>query len=136
MSDAVIVSPDGEEKKMLIEIANNIIKQIGCLYGREAFYRKALCAELVYNKYNACQEVSHPVYYKLCSGNQATSIGNIFIDIMCDDFFLELKNTKTITAKDRAQCKLYCRILKKRGYLLNFSVEGTVVIEEFQWTQH
>ena len=131
MSDEVIVSPDDEEKKMLIEIANNIVDQIGCLYGREAFYKKALCAELVYKKYNACQEVSFPVYYKLCSGSQTTSIGNIFIDIMCDDFFLELKNTKTITPKDRAQCKLYCRILKKRGYLLNFSVGGQVIVEEF-----
>lgn len=131
MSDEAIASPDDDEKKMLIEIANNIVDQIGCLYGREAFYKKALCAELVYNKYNACQEVSYPVYYKLCSGSQTTSIGNIFIDIMCDDFFLELKNTKTITPKDRAQCKLYCRILKKRGYLLNFSVGGQVIVEEF-----
>lgn len=131
MSDEAIASRDDDEKKMLIEIANNIVDQIGCLYGREAFYKKALCAELVYNKYNACQEVSCPVYYKLCSGSQTTSIGNIFIDIMCDDFFLELKNTKTITPKDRAQCKLYCRILKKRGYLLNFSVGGQVIVEEF-----
>lgn len=131
MSDEAIASRDDDEKKMLIEIANNIVDQIGCLYGREAFYKKALCAELVYNKYNACQEVSYPVYYKLCSGSQTTSIGNIFIDIMCDDFFLELKNTKTITPKDRAQCKLYCRILKKRGYLLNFSVGGQVIVEEF-----
>jgi GxxExxY protein len=132
MSDEVNDSTEDDVKQVLLDIGKQIVLQLGTLYGRESFYKKAICAELFHRGYNACQEVSYPIYYQLCNSDSTTTVGNIFVDIVCSSFFLELKNVRTISSNHRSQAKLYSRILRKPGYLMNFSVDGCVVVERVE----
>lgn len=115
----------------LRRIANHIKTTLGCMYGREAFYQRALAAELTILQWDVSVEASMPIVYTTLQGNMI-SVGNIFIDIIAKHqhhgkFFIELKNVKHITDKHRQQARFYARSLGVNGYILNFSTDDDVI---------
>ena len=120
-----------EMRSELTRIANHIKNTLGCLYGREAFYQRALAAELTLMQWDVSVEASTPIIYNTLQGTML-SVGNIFIDIIAEHqhygkFFIELKNVKHITDKHRQQAKFYARSLGIRGYILNFSTDDDAI---------
>ena len=109
-------------------ICERVQQQLGCLHGRESFYKKAIAAELIVKGYNVKVECAVPVEYTTLA-KVNISVGNVYIDIACDTFFIELKNVKNILATHLNQCKLYSKLTGKKGYLINFS---TMPNEEIQ----
>jgi len=133
--------PDSTEndgmRSELTRIANHIKTALGCMYGREAFYKRALAAELTMMQWDVSVEASMPVVYTTLQGNMV-SVGNIFIDIIAEHqhhgkFFIELKNVKNITSKHIQQAKFYARSLGINGYVLNFTTENhTIEIQHIE----
>ena len=104
----------------LMQIGKRVKKQLGSLYGREKFFQKAFQAELLsISNMNSCVEYAHPVYYTATNGC-TVSVGNIFVDVVTPEFFIEFKNCKEITDNHKRQACFYANILNKRGYIINF----------------
>ena len=117
-----------KEKEMLLKIANSIIQQLGPIHGRESFYQKAFFFELQCRGISAQIEAPYSVVYTTSSGT-TVSVGNVFVDIVTDHFFIEFKNSLKITCNNLLQCEFYKKLIGKRGYLINFSTNKDVIIE-------
>ena len=119
------IDKDGEE---IGNIALRIYNQLGPLYGREKFYHKAFVAELISEGKNAQSEAPLAVEYTTRKGN-LVSVGTMYLDILTEHYFIELKNVKKIQPSHILQAEFYSRRLQKKGYIINFKSDKDQEVE-------
>ena len=119
------IDKDGEQ---IGKIALRIYNQLGPLYGREKFYHKAFVAELMAEGKSVQSEAPLAVEYTTLKGN-IVSVGTMYLDILTEHYFIELKNVKKIQPSHILQAEFYSRRLQKKGYIINFKSDKDQEVE-------